>query len=545
VLLGALVGGLTLGAAGATALAAPEPVSASALVFSAPDPAAVELAGTGSEGGDAATRTVTYLETELAYLRGADLPERVARSLTGTAPPDLEAVRVGQSNVLDITVTAPDPATAVRQTQAAVDIYVRDRQQRLFDRIDAQIAAIDGRVQAIDAALQNLGPPSSVQLDPRQRQREELSREYTEQLLMRDGVERAVAEAPQVAHPLHSAAVLPTGRLPISGLMTLGFATLGALAGAVAVALADLVAGRVRDERDVADLGVRVLSPPLPHRPPSTHSTGALERAVHLQALLLPRGAAAGGSLAVLGVDDDVDVTFTAVQHARHAARRHPTLLVCAGGRNPALDGLAVPDARTVPLQSPPHADTGGAQPTSVPGLFVAICDADPAVLHQRITAATHAGWALVVVSPPLTRSGIGMTAARRCQEVVVVAASGRSAVSDVDRTLQVLLSSGISISGVVLDPPGRVRPAELARRVPVAAEQRDGPHRAPAGMAPLDGGARAVGEPAGVGATAGDRRDGPPVRVVANGHPGRRQLEAGPSLSHRTPSPNLHHGPG
>ena len=470
VAMGALAGALVLGAAGAALSATQDvPDSASALVFSAPDPTVVDRVAAGLSGGDPARRNTTFLETELARLHSADLAEQVRRSLTGSGSLDLEATRVGESNVLEITATHSDARTAVRQAQAAADVYSLDRQSRLAERIDGLTAAIDEEIAATDAAITALGAPPATGADLDERQREALQRQYAGQFVTRDLLQRELATVGQSAVVVQDAAPLPGGRLPAGVTTTLGTASIGAIGGSVLLALAGSLRSRVRDEEDVAALGAPLVSPSLPRGHGSPESLADLERAVQLQTLQLPAGPAAGGSLAVLGPTAGVGATFTAVQHALHAARRRRTLLISAEGRSGALDhlGLHTDDAGSATPDGPPGptgAPVRGARRTSVPGLYLLTfpTEADPAgiqhLLVEALPAAAAAGWAVVVHSPPLDRSPIGVSAARWCAERVLVAAVGRSTVDDVERALRVLRSEGVRPGVVVNHPPRSIR---------------------------------------------------------------------------------------
>lgn len=476
---GALAGALLLGTpVGLVAAASADPVGASALVLSRPDPAVVEQIAAGTSGGSLSGRNDAYLEAELVRLRSADLAAAVARSLSAPGAVQLRANRVEESNALEITAVTDDPRAALAQAQAAAEVYTRERQERLLARIDAQVAVLDTQIATTEAALDELGRAPASGPDPVERQREGLEDRYADQLVTRDLLQRAVAEVPEVAEEVPPARLLATGRLSEGVTTGLGAAALGALAGAAVPGLLAALHGRLRGRRDLAGLGVPVLSPVLPRRRPSTHSTGELERVVQLHALQLPAGPSAGGSLAVLAATAGVGATFTAVQHARHAARHRPTLLVCAAGTGDALDALGVPrpdgtGGRGESLAVPgPGAEDLGAEDlgaeelvraaarTAVPNLAVVLWAPTSPTAAVRATArglagaAASAGWALVVDAPPLDRSDLGITVARSCREVVLVAARDRSTVEEVEQALGTLRSAGAEVSGIVVDDP-------------------------------------------------------------------------------------------
>ena len=476
---GALAGALVLGAAGAAHAATQDaPDSASALVFSAPDPTIVERTAAGLAGGDPAGRNIMFLEGELAFLNSSDLADQVRRSLTGSGQPDLEAIRLEDSNVLEVTATHADAGMAARQAQAAAEAYVRSRQARLVARIDALTASVDEQIAATDAAITALGPPPTQGVDPEALQRAALQRQYTGNLVTRDRLQRELAVAPQSASVVQQSAALPGGALPAATTAAVGAASLGGFAGAALMALTGSMRNRVRDEADVAVLGAPLVTPSLPASRPSGGPAAELQRAVHLQSLHMPAGPANGGSLAVVGPTTGVGASFLALQHARHAARRRPTLLVSAGGYSVDLDKLDI-SVEDVPLGPPPPTagrragePVRGIRRTSVPGLFVLTVpvEADSAGVEALLTdsvlpAAAAAGWAVVLDPPPLERSPMAVPAARCCRERVVVAAVGRSSVDDVEWTLRLLRSAGIH-AGVVLN------------HSPRSALQRRGGHR-------------------------------------------------------------------
>lgn len=471
-LLGALVGALLFGVAAAVYVSGrDQPVSASSLVLTTPDPAGVESPGS-SLSGDPAARAATYVETELVILRGTDLAGQVAE-LLDREDVDLQAVQVGESNVLEITATAEDRGAALEQAQTAAEVYIADREQRLVDRIEQQLAAVEGQIDATDTALRELGPSAQSGFDPQTRQRDALSERYAEQLAARDDLQRASADVPQVANLVQDATPVPPGLVPTGLLLVVSAAVVGAVLGAAAPIVLGSLGGRVRDEADLVATGAPVLSPPLPSARLAARRAGVLERAVQLQALRLREGPAARGSLAVLAATSGVGATFTAVQHARLAARHGRTLLVCAGSGSEEVLGELGVDPRHLPAADLAPADGGpvpadvlarAAQPTGVPALFVVspgphpgheTVDLGRSLAGGLVPSAVAAGWAVVVDAPPLDRSDLGVQAARQCAETVLVAAAWRSTIEDVERSLDALQVAGVDVAGVVLTHPG------------------------------------------------------------------------------------------
>lgn len=501
-LTGALVGAVLLGAVGGVLAATADPeVSASALVQSYPDPAAVENPTTGAVDGDQAARNATYVETELVSLNSADLAAQVADAV-GRPVDDvqLEAVRVGDSNVITITATAQTPSEAAAEAQSAADLYVAARQQRLADRITGLQGTVESQITANQQALDALPNPPTNGVDVNEQQRAALAQQNVELLGARDTLQRAAADTGQVAGVIQQATAQPSGALSTAVLTVVAAVLVGALLGGVLAPVVSSLRGRVRDAQDVTGLGVPVLSPDLPVTSRGRRA-GDLRRVVQLQALQLPGGPVNGGSLAVVGPGPGVGTTFTAVAHARHAALRRPTLLVVhdldaaadllGGLQEPTLlllgarrdtAGHAVPDGRPTEL---PIRKVGTA-----PGLAVVVVPAgssvDDLVPTGVVDAAAEAGWAVVVDSPPLDRSDEGLRAALQCRETVLVAAAGASRVDDVDRAVQILHGAGATPAGIVLNHAKRRRPSPARGRTTPDAPARTaeaGPGTAPRGV--------------------------------------------------------------
>ncbi|QNG37256.1 CpsD/CapB family tyrosine-protein kinase [Geodermatophilaceae bacterium NBWT11] len=478
-LVGALVGALVLGAGGvALAATAERPVSAEALVQSYADPDAVENPLTGTVGGDAAARNATYVETELVYLNGTDLSTQVATTLgIDLAEVDLEAARVGDSNVINITSTAPDRAGALAQAQTAADVYIAGRVQRLTDRINAVLASVQSQITANEQAIAALPDPPITGFDSNEQQRGALGQQSVDLLNARDTLQRAAADTSQIAGQIQQADVLPSGAVSDNVLTIAAAVLLGALLGAVLAPVVSALRGRVRDDQDVANLGVPVLSPDLPSASAPRRSA-ALLRAVQLQALQLPAGPVNGGSLAVVAATPGVGATFTAVAHALHAARRGKTVLVTSDGPGVA-DGVGGLQDHVDLTLTPSNPVAGlvvvhGLRTTPVPGLLVLVlgeattdhvADArsiDDLLPDGFVPTATAAGWSVVVDAPPLDVSDEGVRAARQCRETLVVAAVGSSRVVDVDRAVQILHAAGTTPAGVLVNrlPRGAARSA-------------------------------------------------------------------------------------
>ncbi len=494
-LAGALVGAVLLGVlAWLVAGTREASVSASALVVTGPDPASVESPGGGGIGGDAAARNATYVETELVFLRGADLADRLAEDLDLSSV-EVEAEQVGESSVIEITTTAADAGAAEEQAQAAADLYIAERQRRLTDRIAEQSAALDAQIAATDAAIRQLGPPPATGFDTQIRQRDALSQRYADQLAARDSLQRAAADVPSVAGLVQSATATSAGVVSTTTLLVIIGVVVGALLGAAAPWLLRSLVGRVQDEADLTGLGIPVLSPALPGHGAVGRHGNRLTRAVQLQALRMSNGPANHGSLAVLAPTPGVGATFTAVQHALHAARRGRTLLVlAAGGSEEALTSLGVDPSR-LPVADLAPADGGPvtpqlvvdtAHPTSVSSLSVVVPGAhtgDDAALERGmaaglVQAALSAGWAVVVDTAPLDRSDSGLHAARQCGETVVVAGVGHSTVEDVERSAEALRAAGIEVTGIVVTHPRRHRPGPWRRLPQLTGAQAQAGHR-------------------------------------------------------------------
>lgn len=462
----ALLGAVILGGlAGAYAGTRTEPVTATALVLSVPDPDALVNLG-GASSGDPAARNETYLEGELALITQGDLDDRVAAAVGGSVP-TITASRVGQSNLVSLSVTADDAERAVRETQAAAEIYVQDRQQQLTTRIETAIATVDREIAQISTQLSASGPQPELNA---------LSTQYSTLLVDRDALQRALGDASSIARTVQRAKPEPRGVISPLLLAVIGGAALGALLGLLISRIPGSLGSRIREEADVSRLGAPVFTPALPTRHGTRNAT-AIMHAVHLQSLLMPAGPAHGGSLTVLAADREANTTVAAVAHARHAARRRRTLLVCATslleeevaalGVDPAAPGLADLSLPAGPGPASTKALDRVIQSTDVPGLFVIAPGAASGRLLTRaedllrdgfFAAVEAAGWAVVVDSAPLDESDIGLLAARHSSELALVVRLGRTKVDDAHRTLKILRIAGVRLSGVLVDRPARLR---------------------------------------------------------------------------------------
>ncbi|QXG74638.1 hypothetical protein KUM42_12145 [Modestobacter sp. L9-4] len=298
-LTGAVIGavlGSVLGAGGDKSVA----VSASVEVV--PDAQALSGPLTTAAPG---TDNDAFVARELSWLTS-----QVNRQDDATDSPAVLAVtRVGTSDVLQLSATAPEEADATAAVQTLLDSYVTRRQD------DAR-NAVEGELTAVQQRIEDTGVPvvaASAQ-----------SQELTRLLGQQSDLQVAAARVPGVVPVLQAPAVdEPTG-----GSSTLLYGILGAVVGAVLALAAGAIwralSPRMFDSRLLLAAGVRVLLPRLPagriRARRATLPTGRpSDDALTAARLLLPQVvdvSAGPQSLLVVGADDRAGAPQVAAQLA-------------------------------------------------------------------------------------------------------------------------------------------------------------------------------------------------------------------------------------
>lgn len=399
-----------------------------------------------------------FIDTELVTLNSDALRDRVA---TLQDDPELEvsAVRVGSSNVVEITVRSNEQDVD-DSADAVISRYVEGRRAELQERILGIGGEVDRQLAVANASIVALAGDDSITA---QLQRAALTAELTRLFQQRNTLQLASNASSrlvqvvttssdgvqQVVHPVRNGA-------------------LGALAGGVlglALGLGlERLRPRVRGLEDLLEMAPEVALPTL--RRVRGHDLAARAGAAtssYVSALTSGTSRFGEPPLVVVGPSAGCGATFVAVGLAVASARRRPTVLVAAG------DAFDAGAARLLGLDPAlTRGSVRGLTPidTRFPGLSYAAVgtpeDDDPAqALEARVAKdilrdPELTGRAVVVDAPPLEAGAAALELARQSGRVLLVAAVARTSADELDLAARSLRRVGASLSGVLLNEAPR-----------------------------------------------------------------------------------------
>ena len=344
--------------------------STSLILVSAPTASA---ANTFSSGGD------RYVQGELSVLQSTSLAESVATDVGQglTADDVVELVEISQiisTDVINITVTTPDPALAEDIAESYVDEYfdalraqVNDAQADDIEQLTAQLEGIERDLGAVDDDIQEVFEDvlSSVPTDPNanvfvpdlsqlrpdlETRRVILSAEYERVAIALDQLEldsrlRITSRLVQEASPAVLADTASGAMLPAAGLLA------GTMIGVALAVMAAAASRKSVDARQVAEVLDRPIVAELPRaRSLRTARRSMIDavpvnvaRAVEELAVLAETHARPGESFSVLVVGAERaagSTTLAALLAGRYATHGSQTLLVDVDVRDSELTRL-------------------------------------------------------------------------------------------------------------------------------------------------------------------------------------------------------------
>ncbi|MEU4371880.1 hypothetical protein [Pseudonocardia alni] len=368
-----------------------------------------------------------HVVRQLAVLQGSELRTVVEQRL-GRDDVGLTVSRSGQTAVIELAATAPDPATAVAVARTALTVYgelVADQDSELLAR---RLATIDGAI----ADLTRGGPG-----DPSDQARLDSLRDL-----------RLEAQLQSDSGPVQvvgALAVDPTaGGSPLL-LAAAGGAVLGGIALGGVVMGRQALSSRVGTGLDLRPHVDRVSVTEIPVGPGARPDP---ERARLLLAEIIPRPS---GTIVVAGLPGTGvaagDATTVATELAAAAAERGPTVLVHRAGTTGTMEpagtaqpvGTAEPDAAAHPR----------------PAVVTLAADEDLDLFSGRLAelvAGTGlSGPAVVVAATPLARSPRLLASLAAAENTVVVARAGADRLdARAAALLAALRRSGACTVGVV-----------------------------------------------------------------------------------------------
>ncbi|WP_298990503.1 hypothetical protein [uncultured Pseudokineococcus sp.] len=478
VLVGALLGAVVGGVLGAT-----RPTSRTATVLLALQPDSSVSANADATLDPAADVSDAFLQTELVYL-GSDRFTSAVEAASGGEDVDLEATRVQQSNVVQLSATAGSPDTALAAAEAASSSYVDRRTQQAADRLDAQAQAVQSELEVV---LQQIASASDgAVLPPNGGQVTALQGRYESLLTLASSVALARQSADQGATVIQPPVLVEPDGVPAGVLGAVLGGLLGALVGAGAAVLWRRRSTTVQDASDLAGVG-GVLAPRLPRSSGGDLGVGAASplagAAARQSAQLVAGRGDAAFVLAVVGAGDGAGTSTVAAHHAAALARRAPVLLVCAadavaadgatsaGAHLPGVDrgAAGLLDLRAggrAPVA--PEEVLAVAQRTGVEDLLVVTAgtgggsasDLEHLVDRGLVAALRATGHDVVLDVPPLERSGAASRLASQVDAVALVVGLGSTAREDVAVGVRALERDGRAPAVVLTDPGPRRRSA-------------------------------------------------------------------------------------
>lgn len=484
VVLAAVVGGVVGGLVGSSR---PTTATATTLLALQQDPTVSGNADASLQG--ASDVSEGFLQTELVYLGSDQFLAQVEDEVGSEV--ELEASRVTQSNVAQVSVTADTAAAATAGADAAAALYVDRRTTQATERLDAQASTVqsqlDGVLEQLDAAQASTVLPSDAGTT------QALQGRYESLLTLSTNLAVARESAGQGVQVVQTAVLDEADGLSPTVVGVVLGALLGALLGAGAAALWRQSSSTVRGESDLAGAEA-VLPPRLPHSAPgdlvptATAATSPLARAAQRQSvqLLAGRDETLTAVVALVGAGPGAGTSTAALQHAAAMAGRGPVVLVCAGDVVPGTGSSPASTLAGVDAGAPGLLDLARSgsvvtaddvarlrQATAVGDLSVLTAGTgtgSPAdlehLVNRGLVAALRATGADVVVdAPSLERSGAAPRLAAQADAVALVAGVGTTSRADVEVGLRALArADGAQPAVLVTEPRTGRRAAPPAR---------------------------------------------------------------------------------
>jgi Mrp family chromosome partitioning ATPase len=477
------IGALVVGGIGFVSAARDHRYTASALISVQPDPSPLNAADNGSS--DAQDR---FVQSQVLVFNSTPLQQEVTRKLALGASSSISASQVGTTNTVKVTGTSTSARSAVALADAATGRYMAAHSAAADERANAAASAVEQQLARVRTGL--VGTVGS--LDP---QRNPLEAEYARLLSLQSQIALARSEADRSVISVTTAGAAGARRVTPPTQRAALLALLGAMLGLGTSLLWRAKSPRVLTTGMVNDLDP---APVLPHMSRAAaqwrrtlgegRPASGVERAVRLQAGHLTRGTEPLGRppVLVISASRGTGTSFTALNLALEAARRHPTVLIWAGDladeQTAASLGVAAVRRDMVDVSGGPWTVTKlrtAVVDTRIPGLFVlpmgAVAEVEgqyratpvrlsggryreeqveSAIANGLLDAVIASGWGCVVDCPPPAESRVGLSLAARNAQVVFVVGLGVSTQESVVDSLHALRRAGATISGLIVNRP-------------------------------------------------------------------------------------------